>query len=75
MLNYILARLQEPSTFAGLSVLLAVVGVHVSDAIVQAVVHAFAANAAVAAAIMAEKSKAAALVTPVQSTPNAAVAA
>jgi hypothetical protein len=49
MLDYILARLQEDSSYAGLSGLLVMVGVHAPDGAVTTVAHTLAALAACAA--------------------------
>lgn len=57
ILNYILARLQEGSTYSGLAVALGLVGIHTNDAVFQAVTHTLASIAAAAAVIIAEKAK------------------
>jgi hypothetical protein len=51
----LLARLQEPSTYAGLSALLAMAGVQIPDAKYQAIVHAVAAVAGAVAMFLGEK--------------------
>ena len=51
----ILARLREPSTYAGLSALLALGGVHIPEAKFQAITNALAALAAAAAMFVGEK--------------------
>jgi phytoene dehydrogenase-like protein len=50
----ILTRLREPSTYAGLSALLALGGVHIPEAKFQAITNALAALAAAAAVFMGE---------------------
>jgi len=55
MLKLILARAQEPSTYAGISALLVAIGVNVPQEKLKAVSTALAALAGVAAAFMAEK--------------------
>jgi hypothetical protein len=49
MLDYILARLQEDSSYAGLSGLLVMIGIHAPDGAVTTVSHTLAALAACAA--------------------------
>jgi hypothetical protein len=49
MLDYILERLQEDSSYAGLSGLLVMVGIHAPDGAVTTVAHTLAALAACAA--------------------------
>ena len=51
----LLARLQEPSTYAGLSALLAMAGVQIPDSKYQAIVHAVAAIAGAVAMFLGEK--------------------
>lgn len=55
MIKTILARLREPSTYAGLSALLALGGVHVPEAKLQAITNALAALAAAASIFLGEK--------------------
>jgi len=50
----LLARLQEPSTYAGLSALLGLAGVQIPDAKYQAIVHAVAALAGALAIFLGE---------------------
>ena len=50
----LLARLQEPSTYAGLSALLGLAGVQIPDAKYQAIVHAIAAIAGAVAIFLGE---------------------
>jgi uncharacterized membrane protein len=52
---FLLARLKEPSTFAGLGALLAAAGIHANDAVVQAIVQALVSLAGLAAVLMPEK--------------------
>lgn len=54
----LLARLQEPSTYAGLSALLALAGLNVPDAQYQSVTHAVAAVAGVLAMFLKENAPA-----------------
>jgi len=57
LLNFmktLLARLQEPSTYAGLSALLGLAGVQIADAKYQAIVHAIAAIAGTVAIFLGE---------------------
>ena len=49
MLDYILERLQEDSSYAGLSGLLVMIGIHAPDGAVTTVAHTLAALAACAA--------------------------
>lgn len=51
----LLARLQEPSTYAGLSALLALAGVQIPDAKYQSIIHAIAAVAGTVAMFLGEK--------------------
>jgi hypothetical protein len=50
----LLARLQEPSTYAGLSALLGLAGVQIPDAKYQAIIHAIAAVAGALAIFLGE---------------------
>jgi len=52
----ILARLQEPSTFAGLSAILAMGGFYIPEAKFQTITHAVASLAALLAMFLKEKS-------------------
>jgi hypothetical protein len=54
----ILTRLQEPSTYAGLSALLALAGLNIPDAKYQSITHAIAAIAGAIAMFVGEKSNA-----------------
>jgi hypothetical protein len=54
-MNAILSRLREPSTYAGLSVLLGVFGVNVAPEAFQAGVQAVTGLAALAAILLREK--------------------
>jgi hypothetical protein len=73
MLDYILERLQEDSSYAGLSGLLVMVGVHAPDGAVTTVAHTLAALAACAAFFIKQQkaahAKAEATVAPVQISP------
>ena len=55
LMKTLLARLQEPSTYAGLSALLAMAGVQIPDAKYQAIIHAVAAVAGAIAMFLGEK--------------------
>lgn len=57
MLQIIISRLKEPSTYAGVSSLLALFGVKIPDAKMQTISQALAALAAVAAMLLSEKAK------------------
>lgn len=50
----LLARLQEPSTYAGLAALLALAGVNLPDGKFQAIAHAISALAAAASIFLGE---------------------
>jgi hypothetical protein len=54
-LAYLLARLREPSTYAGLGALLAAVGLHLSAAELGAVVNVAVAIAGLAAVLVPEQ--------------------
>lgn len=54
MLDIIISRLKEPSTYAGVSSLFALFGVQVSDSKMQGISQALAALAGVAAIFMSE---------------------
>jgi hypothetical protein len=58
MLQIIISRLKEPSTYAGISSLLALFGVQVSDSNLQSISQALAALAGVAAIFLSEKANA-----------------
>ena len=60
MLDYILDRLQEDSSYAGLSGLLVMVGIHAPDGAVTTVAHTLAALAACAAFFIKQHKAAAA---------------
>lgn len=68
MLQIIISRLKEPSTYAGASSLLALFGVKIPDEKMQIISQALAALAAVAAMLLSEKAKANA--TAIQPTQN-----
>jgi hypothetical protein len=53
-LAYLLARAQEPSTYAGLAALAAAFGVHVDNSLLQAGVQAAVAIAGLGAIVMKE---------------------
>lgn len=73
MLDYILERLQEDSSYAGLSGLLVMVGVHAPDGATTTIAHTLAALAACAAFFIKQQkaahAKAVTTVAPVQITP------
>jgi hypothetical protein len=54
LLSFLLARLKEPSTYAGLGALLAAAGIHVPDATLNAAVSAAMALSGFAAVLMPE---------------------
>ena len=54
-MNAIIARLREPSTYAGVSVLLGVFGVNVAPEVMQPVVQVITGLAALAAVILRER--------------------
>jgi hypothetical protein len=60
MLDYILERLQEDSSYAGISGLLVMVGIHAPDGAVTTVAHTLAALAACAAFFIKQRKDAAA---------------
>ncbi len=55
LVAFLLARLKEPSSFAGIGALLAAAGIHADDAVVQAIVQALVSLAGLAALLMPEK--------------------
>ena len=55
ILAFLLARLKEPSSYAGAGALIAAAGIHVNDAVVQAAIQALVALAGLAAVLMPEK--------------------
>jgi hypothetical protein len=55
LVAFLLARLKEPSTYAGIGALLAATGIRADDAVVQAVVQALVSLAGLAAVLMPEK--------------------
>ena len=57
MLQIIISRLKEPSTYAGVSSLFALFGVNISDSKMQSISQALAALAGVAAILLSEKAK------------------
>ena len=56
LVAFLLARLKEPSTYAGIGALLAAAGIRADDAVVQAVVQALVSLAGLAAVLMPENS-------------------
>ena len=56
-MDYILSRLKEPSTYAGLGLLLSALGLHISDTQVNAIAQGAMAIAGVAAAFVPEGKK------------------
>ena len=59
-LGYLLARFSEPSSYAGLGAVIALVGWHLSDTELGAVVQLLAASCALAALLLKERGGAAA---------------
>jgi hypothetical protein len=55
-LAFMLARFKEPSTYAGLGAVLTAAGIHLPDAVLNAMVSAAIALAGLAAALIPEKS-------------------
>lgn len=55
LLAFLVVRLREPSTYAGLGALLAVLGIHFGDVVLQAVVQVVVSIAGPAAVLMPEK--------------------
>ena len=55
-MSYLVSRMKEPSTYAGLAALLAAFGLHVDPGIVQAVVAVLTGLAGLASVILGEKS-------------------
>jgi hypothetical protein len=51
---FLLARLREPSSYAGLGALLAALGIHVDDAVLQAAIQLLIAAGGLAAVLMPE---------------------
>jgi hypothetical protein len=58
VLAFLVARLKEPSSYAGLGAVLAALGVHVDDALLQAAVQLLVAAGGLAAVLLPEKSAA-----------------
>ena len=56
LIAFLLARLREPSSYAGLGALLAAAGIHADQAIVQASIQVLVAVAGLIAVLMPEKS-------------------
>ena len=54
MIDFLLARLKEPSTYAGLGAVLAAAGIHIPDATLSAGISAAVAIAGFAAALVPE---------------------
>jgi hypothetical protein len=67
--TYLLARFSEPSSYAGLGAVIALVGWHLSDTELGAVVQLLAAGCALAALLLKERGTAAALLLLVAMTP------
>lgn len=57
LFDSIIARAEEPSTYAGVATLLAMAGVHIADPVFQAIAHTAAAIAGLVAAVKADKAK------------------
>ena len=57
-LAFLLARLKEPSTYAGAGALLAAAGIHVDQAVLQAVIQLLVSLAGLAAVLTPEKTAA-----------------
>jgi hypothetical protein len=55
LLGFVLARLAEPSTYAGLGALLAAGGVQIDGIILRAVIQLLVASAGLAAVLLPEK--------------------
>ncbi len=55
LLEFVVARLREPSTYAGLGALLAAAGIHVNDMVVQAFIQVLVSVAGLVAVLMPEK--------------------
>jgi hypothetical protein len=55
LVAFLLARLKEPSTYAGIGALLAATGIRADDVVVQAVVQALVSLAGLAAVLIPEK--------------------
>jgi hypothetical protein len=56
LIMFLLARLKEPSTYAGLGAILAAAGLHPNEAVLDAAVNAAVALAGLAAVLIPEKS-------------------
>jgi len=54
ILAFVLARLKEPSSYAGAGALLAAAGLHVNDGVLQATIQALVAVAGLAAMLLPE---------------------
>jgi hypothetical protein len=52
---FLLARLKEPSTYAGAGALLAAAGIHIDDAVLQGVIQVLVSLAGLAAVLTPEK--------------------
>ena len=55
LFDTILARAEEPSTYAGVATILAMTGVHIADPVFQAIVHTLTAIAGLVAVLKADK--------------------
>ncbi|HEY1257789.1 MAG TPA: hypothetical protein VGF34_00960 [Stellaceae bacterium] len=58
LLLFLLERLREPSSYAGLGALFGAAGIHVDDAVLQAVVQLLVAIAGLVAVLVPEKRQA-----------------
>jgi hypothetical protein len=56
LLTFLVARLKEPSTYAGLGAILAAAGLHPSEALLSSGINAAVALAGLAAVLVPEKS-------------------
>ncbi|MGH7030000.1 MAG: hypothetical protein ACREE9_00625 [Stellaceae bacterium] len=53
--DFVLARLKEPSSYAGAGALFAAAGIHVNDAVLQAAIQVLVSLAGLAAVLLPEK--------------------
>ena len=56
LLSFVLARLKEPSTYAGIGALVATSGIHVDSAVLQAGIQVIVSLAGLVAMLIPEKS-------------------
>ena len=56
LIAFVLARLREPSSYAGLGALLAAAGIHADQTVVRATIQVLVATAGLIAVLMPEKS-------------------